>query len=203
MAKFTDWRLCFVGESFVNGTGDETGLGWAGRLCADLAQKGVAVTYYNLGIRRETSTELLQRWEAECDRRLPPDTDNRVIFSFGTNDTTWENGCTRVDPATSLANARHILSRAQANYTVLMVSPPPIADAEQNARTHQLCQHLAELCRELKIPYLDVFSPLLHSEQWRDWVTEVDGAHPPAVGYAKLAHMIQSWSGWNEWFDSL
>jgi lysophospholipase L1-like esterase len=33
-AMTNDIRICFVGDSFVNGTGDETALGWAGRLCA-------------------------------------------------------------------------------------------------------------------------------------------------------------------------
>ena len=29
-----DIRICFIGDSLVNGTGDEAALGWAGRLCA-------------------------------------------------------------------------------------------------------------------------------------------------------------------------
>lgn len=64
-----DIRICFLGESFVNGTGDSSHLGWTGPVCADLAQRGYAITYYNLGIRRETSRQLLTWWQPECDRR--------------------------------------------------------------------------------------------------------------------------------------
>ncbi len=89
----------------------------------DLRQRGFNVTHYNLGIRRETSIELLQRWEAECDRRFASACDNRIVFSFGTNDTTLENGKTRVALSDSIANTREILSVASQKCPVLMISP--------------------------------------------------------------------------------
>jgi lysophospholipase L1-like esterase len=64
-------RICFVGDSFVNGTGDPECLGWTGRICALACQKGHDVTYYNLGVRRETSTDIATRWRDEVSRRLP------------------------------------------------------------------------------------------------------------------------------------
>jgi lysophospholipase L1-like esterase len=87
-----DIRICFLGESFVNGTGDSTYLGWTGRVCIDLSQQGYEVTYYNLGIRRETSRELARRWQSEVKRRFPIGCDRLVVFSFGTNDTTLCTG---------------------------------------------------------------------------------------------------------------
>ncbi|PSB34680.1 GDSL-type esterase/lipase family protein [Stenomitos frigidus] len=193
-----DIRICFLGESFVNGTGDRTHLGWTGRLCQTLSQLGDRVTYYNLGIRRETSTELLARWQQECDRRLPPGCHHRVVFSFGVNDTTMENGSTRVALPRSLANARQILSVAQQTYPILMVGLAPIADDEaQNIRIHELSGHLAQLCESLKIPYLDIFTPLSQSDIWMQEAAAGDGAHPDAAGYVELAHLIQAWSAWN------
>ncbi|NCO13075.1 MAG: hypothetical protein GW843_02735 [Thiomicrospira sp.] len=35
----TDTRICFIGNSFVNGTGDEKMLGWAGRLRAQVRRQ--------------------------------------------------------------------------------------------------------------------------------------------------------------------
>jgi lysophospholipase L1-like esterase len=193
-----DLRFCFLGESFVNGTGDRTHLGWTGRLCQTLSQRGDRVTYYNLGIRRETSTELLERWQQECDRRLPPGCHHRVVFCFGANDTTLENGTTRVELAQSLANARQILNVAQQTYPVLMLSPGPIADDDaQNARIHELSGHFAHLCETLKIPYLDIFTPLSRSTIWMQEAMAGDGAHPDAGGYTELARIIQAWSAWN------
>ena len=59
MAK--DLRICFVGDSFVNGTGDETKLGWTGRVCAALEVNNpdLEITFYNLGIRRDTTEDIL------------------------------------------------------------------------------------------------------------------------------------------------
>ncbi len=192
-----DLRLCFVGESFVNGTGDSTHLGWTGRLCQALSQRGDRITYYNLGIRRETSTELLGRWQQECDRRLPLGCDHRVIFCFGVNDTTLENGSPRVALLRSLTNARTILNAAKQLYPVLMVGPAAIADADHNARSHALSKHFAQLCEELEIPYLDVLTTLKQSQVWMSEVRAGDGAHPDAGGYAELAHLVQHWFAWN------
>mgnify|MGYP002775444457 FL=1 len=58
-------RICFVGESFVNGTGEPTCLAWTGRISVSANEKGYDITYYNLGVRRETSTELRNRWFRE------------------------------------------------------------------------------------------------------------------------------------------
>ena len=68
-------RICFVGESFVNGTGDPDCLGWAGRICVNANRKGYEITYYNLGVRRETSSELKNRWLTEVSYRLPKEYD--------------------------------------------------------------------------------------------------------------------------------
>lgn len=195
-----DIRICFLGESFVNGTGDRTHLGWTGRLCIDLSQRGYPVTYYNLGIRRETSAELRQRWLAECDRRLPTTCDSRVVFSFGTNDTAWENGACRVAAAESLAHAHQILTIAQSRYPVLMISPPAVKDSAHNQRIQQLSARLGDLCGELGIPFLDVSVALARSSVWMAEVAAGDGAHPDAGGYAEYANLVKNWSSWQNWF---
>jgi lysophospholipase L1-like esterase len=55
-------HLFFIGDSFVNGTGDPDYLGWTGRVCQAGYQQGWKITAYNLGVRRETSAEIKQRW---------------------------------------------------------------------------------------------------------------------------------------------
>jgi lysophospholipase L1-like esterase len=202
MMTENDIRICFFGESFVNGTGDRTHLGWTGRLCQVLSQRSDRITYYNLGVRRETSTELLGRWQQECDHRFPPDCHHRVVFSFGVNDTTMEKGSRRVALARSLENARQILSVAKRRYSVLMVGPAAIADKLQNIRINELSGHFAQLCEALNVPYLDIFTPLSQSDIWMQEAAAGDGAHPDAAGYTELAHLVQQWSAWNA-FTSL
>lgn len=191
-----DIRICFVGDSFVNGTCDRTFLGWTGRLCLNLAEQGLAVTHYNLGIRGDTSADIAQRWELETTCRLKAGYNNRLVFSFGTNDTTLENGQRRVELTNSLHHTEKILSLAQQKYPVLMIGPPPILEAQQNDRTKILCDCFGELCTDLSIPYLDVFTPLSQSATWPEAVQAGDGAHPGAEGYIAIANLIQHWSAW-------
>jgi lysophospholipase L1-like esterase len=90
-------RICFVGESFINGTGDPDFLGWTGRVCANAHQKGYEITYYNLGVRSETSRFLKQRWQQEVSYRLTSEYDGRVVFSFGVNDLGWAGNQQGID----------------------------------------------------------------------------------------------------------
>ena len=101
-----DVSICYVGDSFVNGTGDPEKLGWTGRLSAKSQNGNIDITHYNLGIRRNTSEDVLKRWESECQARLPEISDNKVIFSFGVNDTVIENGQKRVSLENSIANTK-------------------------------------------------------------------------------------------------
>jgi acyl-CoA thioesterase-1 len=195
-----DIRICFLGDSFVNGTGDSTYLGWVGRLCAQLSQGGKSVTGYNLGIRRETSAELAGRWQDEVQRRLPEGYEGRLVFSFGTNDTAFENGQLRVETRDSLKNLRQILETARGHYPVLMVGPPPVDDPAHCQRLQGLSQQFSQACQALSVPYLDVLSPLLASPIWMAEVQAGDGAHPDARGYAEYAHLVQSWPVWSRWF---
>jgi lysophospholipase L1-like esterase len=189
-------RICFLGESFVNGTGDLECLGWTGRICVDANKNGYDVTYYNLGIRRETSSELKNRWLNELLLRLPKEYNGKVVFSFGVNDTAMENGKTRVTLVNSILNTHEILTSARQLYPVLMISPPPVLDKDQNARIAELSRQFAFICKRLDIDYLDVFSILEKSHVWMDEVRNNDGAHPKAGGYQELAEIVRQWDGW-------
>ncbi|WP_016949414.1 GDSL-type esterase/lipase family protein [Anabaena sp. PCC 7108] len=194
-------RICFVGESFVNGTGDPECLGWTGRVCVNANKKGHDITYYNLGVRRETSNELRNRWLREVSYRLPKEYDGRVVFSFGANDTTIENGKTRVDFEESIVNIQQILGEAKQLYPVLMLSTAPCGDQAQNQRIADLSQRFAVVCQELNIPYLDVFSKLINSNIWLEEAKNYDGAHPRSAGYAEFAEIVDNWDAWLNWFS--
>lgn len=194
-------RICFVGDSFVNGTGDPTCLGWAGRVCISARNQGHDITYYNLGVRRETTADVQQRWQAEVTSRLSDPHQGRLVFSFGVNDTTLEGGKPRIDLEQSAKNAYAILDQARQLFPVLMVSPVPISDREQNWRSAYLTEKFAHVCDRLSIPFLDVFTPLQASKVWLSEVTSNDGAHPLADGYAELALLVQTWSAWLAWLE--
>ncbi len=198
-------RVCFIGESFVNGTGDPEFLGWTGRVCRHIASKGYEITYYNLGVRAETSRYLKQRWRSEVSYRLASEYDGRVVFSFGVNDSGCAGKQQGIDLAESIANTCSFLAEAQELYPVLMVGPPPCGDADQEQRNQtiaNLSQEFASVCIQLNVPYLDVFSSLVQSPIWLSEAKANDGAHPRAAGYAEFAALVQTWDGWLNWFPS-
>ncbi len=198
-----DIRICFLGDSFVAGTGDLTYLGWPARACAAMTSPNYYLSYYNLGIRTQTSQQIEVRWLAEAALRLPDGCDNRVVFSFGTNDNRVEEGLRFVEQDDSVLCARRILTQAKAMFPVLVVGPPPVADDSMNRRTDLLSAAYSDLCNELSVPYLEVFQPLRENALWMQEVAAVDGAHPAAAGYLALAQLVIDWPAWQSWFEQV
>jgi len=191
-----DIRICFIGDSFVNGTGDPEHLGWTGRVCALTQTTEIALTHYNLGIRGNTSNDIKERWRAECEIRLPAHSKNILVFSFGVNDTVYEEGHRRVELQQSIDFTTDIISQATKRFDILMVGPPPIDDADQNSRIQELDQNFNSICSKLTVPYLSIYQSLLYNPVWRSEVSSNDGAHPRSAGYAHLAHLVFSWDHW-------
>jgi acyl-CoA thioesterase I len=194
----SDHRICFVGDSFVQGTCDPECRGWVGRVAAAGGAAGFDLTAYNLGIRRDTSRDVLARWQQECELRFRLHCAKYAVFSFGTNDTKIEDGTLRIGREESLANLRSILVQAQSLYRVLVVGPVPVGDAPQNERIFDLCSVYADVAANLDIPYLPVARRLLSETAWLDEVRVNDGSHPGSKGYEALAAMVLEWPDW--WF---
>jgi lysophospholipase L1-like esterase len=193
-----DIRICFIGDSYVHGTGDDDCLGWAGRLCAAARRAGHNITYYNLGVRRETSADIARRWQAECVARLLPGTQNHLVFSFGANDVSLVDGRRRVAEDETLANLQSMLETAKPVYRTLVVGPPPVADAEHDARLAQLSVRMQGVAAGLDIPYIATLPALIEDRVWREEVRGNDGSHPRGGGYARLAGIVAASDHW--WF---
>jgi lysophospholipase L1-like esterase len=187
-------RICFVGDSMVNGTGDPEYLGWTGRVLRHERTRRPELTGYNLGIRRDTSGQVRARWRDEVSRRLPAEFEGRVVFSFGVNDCVQE-----VPPAETLANAEAILGEARTRWPVFMMGPAPIVQADARRRSRELDGALQTLMGRLDIPYLPVFDALLAAPVWLEEARAGDGAHPGAAGYQKLAEIVLAGEPWRRW----
>ena len=211
----TEIRICFVGDSLTAGTGDESFLGWPGRVCNREAAKDHDVTLYNLGIRANTSADIAARWRDECRVRMPEGTSCGLIFSFGVNDAAEEVGVgVRVPLEQSLANAGAILREAKSWLPTLWIGPPPVVEEMMpvlpgtgvaynfnNARTKALSNAYRSLAAELDIPYLDVFDTLAADATWSEAQKDSDGIHAMGHGYERLADLIGAWTAWRKWFD--
>ena len=82
-----DIRVCFLGDSFTLGQGDDDGLGWVGRVHAAERGRGIDLTSYKLGIRGQTGAEVAARAAREVGERLAGKGERRcVVIACGTND---------------------------------------------------------------------------------------------------------------------
>ena len=189
-------RLCFIGDSFVVGHGDPEYLGWVGRLCASARADRHDVTAYNLGVRGNTSADVLSRWQAESSRRFPDGQQSGLVFSFGVNDTIIREGRQRVSLEDSVENARQIIEKAGRQAPTIFIGPPPIADAAQNARIKDLGETYDALCEGLEVLHFNPYAALAASDLWMGEVAAGDGAHPSAAGYAMFAGLIRESLDW-------
>lgn len=195
-----DHRVCFVGDSFVQGTGDTRCLGWPGRLAQQAIADGYNLTHYNLGIRRDTSRDIAARWQQECAARLPAIFAQRVVFAFGVNDTALVDGQLRLSANTSLANFSAIIDMAVKQFPTIVIGPPPVPNPEQNQRVQNLDFQFEKIATARQVPYLSVFDALLADQHWISEAVANDGIHPGQYGYDKLAALVQAWPQW--WFSA-
>jgi lysophospholipase L1-like esterase len=193
-------HVLFFGDSFVAGIGDPTGLGWVGRVVAASYGAGCPTIAYNLGVRRDTSADVSRRWRAEADVRMGyAGVSQAVVFSFGVNDATAENGGVRVAPDLSVQALQTLVTDATSiGLDVFVVGPPPAGDAAQDKRVRELSSRFAGLCSGLGTPFVETFGPLAGDPHWAGEALENDGAHPGARGYAALSELVLA-GGWLEW----
>ncbi|MET9535577.1 GDSL-type esterase/lipase family protein [Streptomyces sp. NPDC006649] len=193
-----DIRICFIGDSFVQGVGDPEHRGWVGRV---LEATGEDISGFNLGIRRNTSEDVLRRCWREVLPRTLPGADNRLVVSFGSNDTIQEHGAVRVDAARCLENLASILDNCRRQViTALVVGPPPVIGAgnEHLRRTSKLADEMGALCRTQHVPFIATTLELAEDPIWTQEVVAGDGAHPGSGGYRRLADLILA-RQWREW----
>lgn len=198
--KLEDIRIYFIGDSYVNGTGDPAYLGWPGRACAASRSDETSITCYNLGIRGDTSIDVLRRWEREVEtRRLIPH-DGRVVFGFGANDCWIVDGKTRVDRGETIRNTEEILSRARSLFPTLMIGPPPGIDDNEHGRRVEISSLVGEIAGRTGVPYLEVIHELHAGGIWKSEAALGDRVHPADGGYFALAELVLAWPEW--WFNA-
>jgi lysophospholipase L1-like esterase len=193
-----DLRVCFVGDSFVAGVGDPEHVGWVGRILTRTEHAGQSLTAYNLGIRRDTSEDVLARWDVECARRLPAGCAGMLVVSVGVNDAVIENGQPRVAADHSATNLATLLSQAaREGWSAMVIGPAPVADPQHNRRISDLNERFEQVCGGYEVCYVDVFSTLRDNPTWMHQVENGDGAHPSAEGYSAYAELV--WPHWSTW----
>lgn len=199
-----DVRVSVLGDSYVAGVGDAEHRGWVGRVAAWAHVIGLPTTVYPLGVRGDTSADVRNRWADETRLRRSNGSEDRLALSFGVNDASARTGSgrrpTRVDPNRSVGNLVTIIeAAAAADVPVLVVGPVPVSDEEHNERTAVLDARFAAACASRGVPYVPVLERLRVDTVWRSELAVLDGAHPGAAGYDRLARLVVG--PWCEWLS--
>lgn len=190
-----DVGLCFVGASMTAGYGDPKGLGWVGRVVSRSQHPDLDLTAYNLGVRGDTSTDVLARWRAETAPRWAHRGERRLVVSMGANDIAHG-----ISLARSRLNLANIVDEATTNgIATFVVGLVPSVDPEVNAGLQALADAQADVCARRGITYVDCFRPLATHDQWvSDLNASADRVHPGQVGYGLIAWLVLH-HGWYDW----
>ncbi len=193
-----DLRVCFLGDSFTLGTGDDDGLGWAGRVHAAERGREIDLTSYNLGVRGQTGAEIAARAEREVGERIAAKGDRQaVVIAFGTNDIRLH----RPVEESAAALERIIKWAAGQGYAVFVMGAPHAAEPELDALRALRNVNLEETARRMGAPFLDIRERLADWTAWHRGAMEGDGIHPGSEGYAAVAAVFAQWSPWRLWLD--
>ncbi len=192
----------FFGDSVTLGVNDAPAGGWVSRLAGKAAQAGLSVppdTFYNMGVRRNSSRMILDRFEAEFKARAMEGVPSYLLFCFGTVDMAAPKGFPNIPVGESSANARDILLKAKTFGATALVSAPPVADKEHCQRLDALCTAYAAICSAVDVPFVDIFHPLLESGYVNDLA---DGVHPGPAGNDMIASALLQAPELADWFKN-
>ncbi|CAN5889634.1 GDSL-type esterase/lipase family protein [soil metagenome] len=189
-----DIGLCFVGDSFVAGYGDPKALGWVSRVVGRTPVHDVDLTAYNLGVRGDSSAEVMTRWRTECGPRWQGRGERRLVVGVGAEDT--GRGITTARSRLNLANV--LDEAATTGIAAFVVGPTPVLDAEVNARLEVLAEAQADVCSRRDVQFVDCFHALRQHDQWQSDLAAGDGTHPGQSGYGLIAWLVLH-AGWLRW----
>ncbi len=192
-----DVGLVFVGDSFVAGYGDPKALGWVNRVVARTTHPDLDLTAYNLGIRGQSSADLLNRWRSEGMPRWAERRERRLVVGIGQADLDQD-----LTIARSRLNIANMLDDATARgISTFVVGPPPTLDPEFNRRLESLVEAQSDVCGRRSVPYVDCYYPLLEHDQWlQELGASSDQRHPGQAGYGLLAWLVLH-GGWEHWLQ--
>jgi len=191
-----DIALVFIGDAYVAGYGDPKGLGWVSRVVGRTAHGDVDITAYQLGVRDETSADVLARWRVECPPRWKGHSEKRLVVAVGHND-----AVTGMSTARVRLNLANILDDAAASgVAAFAVGPTPTLDADLNARLEVVVEAQADVCARRGVPYVDCYRPLIGHEQWLSDLGAAGGVYPGQAGYGLIAWLVLH-GGWDQWLD--
>ncbi len=207
-------KVVALGDSLIYGFGDPVGGGWVERLRRSWMHPGSpGHALYNLGIRgdgvKQVSSRLEHeyRFRGELRNRVP----DLIILSVGVNDSarlSRPDGRNFTDFEVFWNEMRGLLERARRLCPVLFIGMVPVDESKMpfldcfyynHADQHRYKEATRLACKELHIPYLDVFDLWLErGDEWYRSQLSPDGLHPNVSGYQALLGDLLQWRPFTE-----
>lgn len=183
--------ICVFGDSITEGSGDDTGQGWADRLKADWRTprpgEGLRANVYNLGIDGDRVADITKRLEAETAARNP----HAIVLAAGTNDLPWLDG----RQVTSLGEFhmayQDLLQLAmQRTRHILVLSLLNVNEkqGDHGVKNDDILQY-NKVIRSLAIEHGAIYLNFFGLMEYDDLA---DGIHPNGKGYVKLYLAVKS-----------
>jgi lysophospholipase L1-like esterase len=212
-------KVVALGDSLIYGFGDPIGGGWVERLRRNwMHPDSPDHALYNLGIRGDGVKQVSSRLEHEY--RLRGELRNRVpdliILSVGVNDSarlSRRDGRNFTDFDVFCGEMRGLLGRARRLCPVLFVGMVPVDESKMpfldcfyynHADQHRYKEATRLVCKELHIPYLDIFDHWLErGEDWYKAQISPDGLHPNVSGYQVLLEDVVQWRPFREFMEKI
>ena len=192
-----DVGLVFIGASLVAGVGDPKGQGWVSRVVGRTQHPDLELTAYNLGVRGDTSGDVLARWRTECPPRWAGRSEKRLVISVGVDDAA--KGVTLARHRLNLANV--LDDAASSGISTFVVSPPPAAHPDLDGKLEVLVEAQADVCSRRGVPFVDCYRPLVGHDQWQsDLAASPVPGHPGQAGYGLIAWLVLH-NGWYDWLQ--
>ena len=201
-------QILFFGSSSVQGVGDPEG-GWVDRFKREMhrqayggSQGGTRNEVFNLGIRGDTSSQILQRLPYELPARQIPGQPLVVVLNSGTNDSRAEDS-----PTNFVFNVQEYMVTMQniieftRSYTsnIVLIGLTPIDDTHtrpmpdnmyfSQARVQEFDEAMTEVARSNHLPKIELYASMLALD-WRAMLYE-DGLHLNNMGHEWLYQRIR------------
>lgn len=202
-------RIVAIGDSLIYGYGDVIGGGWVERLRRQwITPESPGHVLYNLGIRGDCLTQVLERLQPEYSYRgeLRNHFPDLIILSVGLNDTPrtgHSKGKNLTEFQSFQSQLPHLLQKAKQLAPVLFVGMIPVDETKMPFLdclyyTHQEQYRYKEAtkktCHNHNIPYLDLFDLWMkRGSNWHKKLLAGDGLHPNDKGYQAILDDIMVW----------
>jgi lysophospholipase L1-like esterase len=198
------YAITTFGDSITFGSGDNINRGWCDRLKKYFESKGEHHYLYNLGISGDTSSDILERFDAESKARVKFKREqdrNIILFSIGTNDSKLKGKekTPKVEFDVFSKNIQTLINKAK-TYTkeVAFIGLIPVDEklamnyentVLTNERISLYNNKIEEICKINDVPFFNIYPEFLKLSYEK---LLFDGLHPNSAGYEKMYELIKT-----------